>query len=151
MTAFDDKWAEFEASAGPFITDEVIEQTPVGDPFFDEDSGMLADSMEWDDRDGTLFIQSRDPRGPIAAYVARGTRPHDIYPVNAPYLHFFAQDGAEVRSLHVRHPGTVANPFNITAWENVREQVQQMFRDTVGGGVTLSYLNPWRNQTLGED
>jgi hypothetical protein len=151
MSAFDEKWQEFEASAGPLITDEVVEQTPVGDPFLDPDSGTLADSMDWDDRDGTLVIESRDPRGPIAAYVARGTRPHDIYPVYASALHFFARDGAEVFTQHVHHPGTVANPFNITAWENVRDQVQQMFRDTVGGGVTLSYLNPWRNRTLGED
>jgi hypothetical protein len=151
MSYFDDAWDEFEKSAGPLIVDEVVSLTPVGDPFFDPDSGTLAESMDWDDRDGTLVIQSRDPRGPIAAYVTRGTSPHDIYPVHANALHFFTQEGDEVYTQHVSHPGTIANPFHVTAWENVRSEVQQMFRDMVGEGVVLSYLNPWRNRVLGED
>ena len=147
MSSFDDAWAEFEQEAGPILSDELSLEAPVGD---DDMAGTLADSMEWKDQDGTLTAGSSDPRGPIAAYVTRGTREHDIYPVYANALHFFASSGDEVFTQHVHHPGTVANPFHVTAWENVRPDIQQMFRDTVGAGVTLSYLNPWRNRTLGE-
>ena len=150
MSAFDDAWADFETEAGPVLKDELSIEAPVGgidDPY----AGTLAASMEWRDNNGVLTAGSTDFRGPIAAYVARGTRPHDIYPVWAPALHFFARDGTEVYTQHVSHPGTTANQFHIRAWENSREEVQQMFFETVGRGVTLSYLNPWRNQVLGED
>jgi hypothetical protein len=143
MSAFDDAWADFEATAGPILKDEVSNEAPVV-------TGALAESMDWTDRDGTLVVRSSDSRGPIAAYVARGTKPHDIYPVHANALHFFASNGDEVFTQHVSHPGTVANPFHITAWENVRSETNRLFHEKVAGGVQLAYLNPWRNRTLGE-
>ena len=151
MSTFDDAWSDFEWQAGPLLVDEMSEQAPIGDPMFDPDSGTLADSMDWDDDNGTLLVLSRDPRGPIAAYVTRGTAPHEIVPVNANSLHWYGPGGEDVFAQHVDHPGTSANPFHITAWENKREEVHQLFRERVGSGVTLSYLNPWRNRTLGSE
>jgi hypothetical protein len=142
MTAFDDAWSDFEQDTGPTLSDALSKEAPV-------DTGALAASMEWRDEDGTLTAGSSDSRGPIAAYVARGTRPHEIYPVNATALHFFASNGDEVFTKHVHHPGTVANQFHVRAWESVRSEVTQRFHDKVAGGVQLSYLNPWRNKTLG--
>jgi hypothetical protein len=34
-------------------------------------------------------------------------------------------------------------------WEARRDEVQQIFKERLGHGVTMSYLNPWRNRTLG--
>ena len=148
MADFEDLWTEFENEVGPLLSDELSQQSPVGDPDTDLDSGTLSQSMKWEDQEGTLTVGSQDPRGPIAAYVTRGTVPHEIAPVFANSLHFFV-GGAEVFTQHVDHPGTTANPFHVTGWEARRDEVHQLFRDKVGGGVTLSYLNPWRNTTLG--
>lgn len=148
---FDEVWAEFESQAGPLLVDEMVEQCPVGDPDNDPAPGTLANSIDWDDSYQTLLIQSRDPRGPIAAYVTRGTRPHEIAPVYASALHFIGSGGEDVFTQHVNHPGTDPNPFHITAWENKRTEVQQLFREIVGSGLTLTYLNPWRNKTIGEE
>jgi hypothetical protein len=152
MSAFDDAWADFEDQAGPLMADGLSQHAPVGDPDLDEDSGTLANSMEWRDQEGVLTAGSSDPRGPIARFVARGTRPHSIDPVNGEFLTFFwPKVGHVVKMRHVDHPGTTANPFHIDTWESIRPEVQQMFRDTVGGGTVLSYLNPWKNRTLGEE
>ena len=35
-----------------------------------------------------------------------GSKPHEIVPVNAPFLHFFARSGDEVYAQKVNHPGT---------------------------------------------
>jgi hypothetical protein len=148
LADFDALWAELESEVGPLLADELSQQSPVGDPDTDLDSGTLSQSMKWEDQEGTLTIGSADPRGPIAAYVTRGTVPHEIVPVYANFLHFFV-GGEEVFTQHVDHPGTTANPFHIVAWEARRDEVHQLFRDKVGGGVVLSYLNPWRNQILG--
>jgi hypothetical protein len=148
MGAFEDLWTEMENEVGPLLADELSQQSPVGDPETDLDSGTLSQSMRWEDQEGVLTIGSQDPRGPIAAYVTRGTRPHEIFPVFAKSLHFFV-DGDEVFTQHVDHPGTFANPFHITGWEARRDEVQQIFKERLGHGVTMSYLNPWRNRTLG--
>ena len=150
MDAFESAWAEFEQSAGPALADELSNQAPVGDPDNDPAPGTLAGSMVWEDQEGTLTVGSRDPRGPIAAYVTRGSSAHPIDPVYATYLHFFV-GGDEVFAKHVEHPGTIANPFHVAAWEAQRDAIHQEFRDTVGGGVALSFLNPWQNRTLGEE
>jgi hypothetical protein len=149
MTAFDSLWTELENEVGPLLSDELSQQAPVGDPDTDLDSGTLSQSMKWEDQDGVLTIGSQDPRGPIAAYVTRGTQPHEIVPVFANALHFFV-GGDEVFTQHVDHPGTTANPFHIAGWEARRDEVQQMFMERMGHGVTMTYLNPWRNRTLGE-
>ena len=148
MSAFDDAWLEFEQQAGPLLSDQLSLEAPVGDPENDPGSGTLAQSMEWRDQEGVLTAGSSDPRGPIAAYVTRGTAPHEIVPVYANSLHFFI-GGSEIYTQHVDHPGTSPNEFHIRTWETIGDEVRHMFRDVVGGGVALSYLNPWRNQTLG--
>ena len=149
---FDNHWSDFEQQDGPVLADELSIEAPVGDPELDPDSGTLANSMEWRDQDGVLTAGSLDPRGPIARFVARGTKWHSIDPVNGEFLTFFwPKVGHVVRLRHVDHPGTVANPFHIDAWESIRPEIQQMFLDTVGRGTVLSYLNPWKDRTLGED
>jgi hypothetical protein len=148
VASFDELWTELETEIGPLLTDELSQQSPVGDPDLDPDSGTLSQSMKWEDQEGVLTVGSQDPRGPIAAFVTRGTQPHEIVPVYAKSLHFFV-GGDEVFTQHVDHPGTVANPFHIVGWEARRAEVCQLFRERMGHGVSMSYLNPWRNQTLG--
>ena len=150
MAVWDDLWTEFESQAGPILSDELSAQAPVSNDENDPAPGTLADSMVWEDRDGdTLTVGSKDPRGPIGAYVTRGTSWHPIDPVNGEFLHFFV-GGDEVFARHVDHPGTQPNPFHIAAWENQRDQVHQLFYEIMPHGMAMSYLNPWRNKTLGE-
>jgi hypothetical protein len=150
MSVFDDAWSAFEQQAGPVLADQLSLEAPVGDPDHDPTSGTLAASMKWEDQAGVLTAGSSDPRGPIAAYVTRGTRPHSIDPVNGEFLTFYSAFlGRWVKTRHVDHPGTTANQFHIRAWEECGDEVRTMFREMVGEGVALAYLNPWRNQTLG--
>ncbi len=144
---FNEGWQAFEEQVGPLLTDELARQAPVSDSPNDPAPGTLRDSMVWEDQEQTLTVGSRDPRGPIAAYVTRGTAPHPIDPVNATFLHFIGSDGTEVFTRHVDHPGTAPNPFHIAAWEAQRDVVLERFR-TVVGHDTLSYLNPWRNRII---
>ena len=138
-------WEVFKETAGPLLVSEIAAQSPVGDG---EGAGTLRDSRSWQSGDGgRLEIVSKDTRGPIAAYVIRGTKAHDIYPSRASVLHFFAQDGGEVWTQHVSHPGTSANPYNRAAWNAKRPEVVALFKATVGAGV-LSVLNPWRGRRL---
>lgn len=150
MATFEERWGNFEEEVGPLLAGELSRQAPVGDPQYDRESGTLAASMVWRDQFDALTAGSVDPRGPIARYVARGTRPHPIDAVTGSYLHFFwIRENRWVTTPHVNHPGTQPNPFHIAAWEKVRPQVQQSFKATVGKQVVLSFLNPWRNRTIG--
>jgi hypothetical protein len=65
---------------------------------------------------------------PYAAYVIKGTAPHEIRPVNASVL-AFEVGGKLVFTPIVRHPGTKANPFLEKAAENARSKVAQVFAD----------------------
>jgi len=140
MGAWEDAWQRFEAEAGPVLSSALSDAAPYS-------TGELAASMTWEDQQGRLTAGSSDARGPIAAYVTRGTAPHGIDPVYASVLHFFAGDGTEVFASHVDHPGTAANPFHIDAWGAARDGVLAAFRREMPGAA-LSYLNPWRNRTL---
>jgi hypothetical protein len=142
VSDFDSAWADFEKAVGPVLVEAMAAEAP-------RDTGFLADeSQGWVDVEGELQIVSTDDRGPIARYMLRGTRPHDIYPVHASALHFFASDGTEVFTQHVSHPGTSPNPYNNRAWENVRDEVVGEFKERVGKRYVLSMLNPWRNRQL---
>lgn len=147
MPSFDAAWTAFKREVSEQLVEEMSLQSPVGDSLNDPAPGTLAGSHSARDGDGgRLEIISDDPRGPIAAYVIRGTGPHPIDPVNATYLHFFAEDGTEVFTQHVEHPGTAPNAFNERAWEAQRDDVIRRFKTTVGRGLALAYLNPWRRK-----
>jgi hypothetical protein len=151
VSDFDSLWNDFEQQAGPILVESLTNAAPVSDDENDPAPGTLAASMEWRDQDGVLTAGSSDPRGPIATYVTKGTQGfYDITPVSASALHFFV-GGEEVFTQHVSHPGIAANPFHIRAWEDQREAVVAQFRDTVGHGAVLSYLNPNKYATLGEE
>ena len=57
---------------------------------------------------------------PYAIYVIKGTKPHDIYPVNAKALYW---PGAEHPVKVVHHPGTEANDYFSTGVENARPAI----------------------------
>jgi len=133
---FDTAWAAFEAEVGPILVDAVSAEAPV-------DTGQLAnETQDWQDDNGELQIISTDDRGPIAKFMMWGTVAHDIVPVNATALHFIGGDGSEVFTQHVSHPGTAPNPYPERAWENVKDEVLARFKQTVGIGLALAYLNP---------
>jgi len=138
-------WEVFKETAGPLLVSEIAAQSPVGDG---EGAGTLRDSHSWQSGDGgRLEIVSKDTRGPIAAYVIRGTRPHPIDPVRASVLHWTG-DGGDVFARHVDHPGTQPNPFNKAAWDARRPEIIALFKATAGRGAVLSLLNPWKNKKL---
>ena len=142
MTAFDTAWAAFKEEAAPRLVDEMEAASPV-------DTGQLAASHSARDGDGgRLEVVSTDDRGPIAMYSIRGTRAHPIDPLGPWPLHWVGPGAEDVFAMHVDHPGTSPNPFNERAWEAARDDVLRMFRDTVGRGVALAYLNPWRGRVI---
>ena len=63
---------------------------------------------------------------PYAAYVVKGTAPHEIRPVNASIL-AFEVGGKLVFTPIVRHPGTKPNPFLEKAAEDARSKVAEVF------------------------
>lgn len=81
------------------------------------------------------------PMAPYAKFVERGTAPHEIRPVKAKALRWFAPVGrvapglgmgkATVFAKHVFHPGTPANPFVA----RTREIVQNVIMDMVRAGL----------------
>ncbi len=147
MAVFDEGWAAFKAAAGPILVSELEAQSPVGDEY-DPDAGTLAHSHSARDGDGgRLELVSTDQRGPIAAYVIRGTRAHPIDPVSATMLHWVGPEG-DVFARHVEHPGTQPDPYNQRAWEARRDELVRLFRATVSDRMVVAFLNPWRGRKL---
>jgi hypothetical protein len=73
--------------------------------------------------DGEASIQALAPH---AVYVVKGTRPHEIRPVNASVLAFEIR-GKMVFTPIVQHPGTKPNPFMQNAVEDARSKVDEVF------------------------
>ena len=73
--------------------------------------------------DGEASIQALAPH---AVYVVKGTRPHEIRPVNSSVLAFQVA-GRMVFTPIVRHPGTKPNPFMQRAAEDARSKVDEVF------------------------
>ena len=63
---------------------------------------------------------------PYAIYVIKGTRPHDIYPVNAKALYW---PGADHPVKVVHHPGTEANDYFSTGVENARPEIDSAINE----------------------
>ncbi len=142
MGDFEDRWAEFEQEVGPRLAEAMAVEAPYV-------TGQLSESHTWRDNGGSLEVVSEDARGPIAAYVVRGTAPHGIDPVNGEFLRFPSTEGDEfIYARHVDHPGTAPNPYNQRAWESVRDDVVQEFKERVGRRYAVSLLNPWRNAKI---
>ena len=70
-------------------------------------TGKLAGSIVKQVSPGEATIEAL---APYAAFVIKGTAPHEIRPVNASVLAFEA-GGRMVFTPLVRHPGTKPNPF----------------------------------------
>lgn len=137
-TNFDEQWQAFEQEAGPLLADEVSNQAPV-------ETGWLANNQDWRDQEGVLQVYETDNRGPIPAYVIRGTMPHPIDPVRAQMLHWVDREtGEDVFARHVDHPGTAPNPYNLRAWQAQRETLVRRFAQMCGRDMALAFLNPWR-------
>ncbi len=65
---------------------------------------------------------------PYAMYVVKGTRPHEIRPVNASVL-AFEVGGRMIFTPLVRHPGTQPNPFMQRAVEDARSKAGEVFAE----------------------
>ena len=150
MADFDEHWAQFKENVSDTLVNAMAEETPVSDSPNDDMPGTLAESHSARDGDeGRLEIISDDPRDiPLAKFIILGTKPHGIDPLGPWPLHWIGAGGEDVFAMHVDHPGTDANPFNQRAWENVRDEVVTEFKETVGKGYALAYLNPWRNKKI---
>ena len=85
--------------------------------------GKLAGSIVKEVGDGEASIQAL---APYAVYVVKGTRPHEIRPVNASVLAFEIR-GKMVFTPIVHHPGTKPNPFMQNAVEDARSKVDEVF------------------------
>ena len=87
-------------------------------------TGKLAQSLVKEVGDGEASIQAL---APYAVYVAKGTAPHEIRPVNASCLAFEAPGGGMVFTGLVRHPGTKPNLFMERAAEDARSKAEEVF------------------------
>lgn len=74
----------------------------------------------------TLEFRAADP---LSTWIIGGTKPHDIYPVNARVLAFDA-GGGMVFASHVHHPGTQPNDFVSRGWESVKGAVLDRLAQT---------------------
>ena len=88
-------------------------------------TGKLAGSIVKEMGDGEASIQALAPH---AVYVVKGTRPHEIRPVNALVL-AFEVGGRMVFTHLVRHPGTQPNPFMQRAVEDARSKIGEAFAE----------------------
>ncbi len=88
-------------------------------------TGKLAGSIVKEIGDGEASIQAL---APYAMYVVKGTRPHEIRPVNASVLAFEA-NGRTVFTPIVHHPGSQPNPFMQNAVEDARSKVDEIFAE----------------------
>lgn len=100
-------------------------------------TGNLAMSITKTVSEGSAAVK---PLAPYALYVEKGTRPHEIYPVNARCLAFeVGMLGGMVFTMHVHHPGTKANPFVQTTAVETRDEsgrIAMRVLDEVMGNVT---------------
>ena len=88
-------------------------------------TGKLAGSIVKQVSRGEATIEAL---APYAAFVIKGTAPHEIRPVNASVLAFEA-GGRMVFTPLVRHPGTKPNPFMQRAAEDTRSKAGEVFAD----------------------
>lgn len=88
-------------------------------------TGKLAGSIVKEIGDGEASIQVL---APYALYVVKGTRPHEIRPVNASVL-AFETGGRMVFTPIVHHPGSKPNPFMQNAVWDARSKVDEVFAE----------------------
>lgn len=90
------------------------------------DSGEMRDSISVKLK-GDLEAEV-GPTVPYAVYVAEGTRPHTIQPVNASALRFEV-GGKIVFTRLIRHPGTKPHPFLQETAEATSQRIKSEWRN----------------------
>ena len=88
-------------------------------------TGKLAGSITKEVNDGGAEIQAL---APYAVFVEKGSRPHEVRPVNASVVAFEAR-GKIVFTPIVKHPGTKPNPFMERAAEHARSKAESVFTE----------------------
>ena len=77
--------------------------------------------------DTVAEVKLERPKDPypakLWAYIRRGTRAHDIFPVRARALRFEV-NGQIVFAKHVRHPGTQPNDFVMETYGRMRGNIE---------------------------
>lgn len=135
------KWAD---TIGPVVLDGLKAAAPVGKEQATSDGqqlatrhapGTLRRSIRYQrEVSGTSTTATFTAYTPYAGYVIHGTRPHEIWPKAAKYLHF-VQNGTERfvgpkgTDKHVNHPGTTANPFNRRVITELMDWIQTTYRE----------------------
>lgn len=84
-------------------------------------TGHLRSSEAVDAEDKVFWVGTHSVD--YAYWVATGTPPHDIYPVNKKAL---AWPGGGHPVKHVHHPGTKAKPFHTWTYETVLQEAPTM-------------------------
>jgi hypothetical protein len=105
------------ADVKPMLLEAVRDKAP-------RRTGQYADSLtatqQVEGRGVTIRIMGPNP---LSTWITAGTRPHEIYPVNAKALRFELAGGGIVFAKHVSHPGTQPNPYPMRGWEAARGDV----------------------------
>jgi hypothetical protein len=87
-------------------------------------TGYLASTVV---KDVGVGVGSVQVLASYARYVAEGTRPHEIRPVNGRVLVFAAPNGGLVFTQVVHHPGTKPNPWLQDAVAEGQSRVEEVF------------------------
>lgn len=124
MADFADEW-------GPRLKEAIAEEAPVR-------TGQLRDSIynqrHISARSADILIKSNVPQ---ARFVTQGTKPHDIYPVNARVLHWEDSFGDHF-AMHVWHPGTKPNPFPQRGAATIKHELARAIQMAALGAVGVA-------------
>lgn len=127
-------WAD---DIGPEVRDALKQATP-------KRSGMMAMKERYDrETTGNSVVLNFTAHSSYARYPIYGTRPHEIYPVSARYLHFFWQRmgiemfvGPRGSGAHINHPGNRPNKFPERVLEFMQDEITQKLHQYVNNALS---------------
>ena len=134
QSAMDEWWPK----VSDILVEHLRERVPYDEsPGRDESKPHLRDNLELVGHaniSGTMAqVEFWGPE--LAALLEHGADPHDIE--GNPYLSFFFEDGDEMVTESVDHPGFDPIPFVAQAYRDSRDEIQKTFRDIMALNVAV--------------
>lgn len=120
------EWAD---EVGPLMREELKRQAP-------EKTGRLRQSIRYRRRfSGFGGSVQWTANTPYAAFVVRGTQPHEISAKATRALRFMDKGGGVAFARHVNHPGSKPDDFPKRAAEALGPRIYESFRHHITEGI----------------